>query len=513
MARGRIMVVEDEGVVALQIRESLQGMGYEVPLVALTGEEAVARLLETEPDLVLMDIQLKGALSGIDTAQRIRKRLDVPIVYLTAFSDAETLVQAQLTEPYGYILKPFEEKGLHAIIQMSLLKHSRTHSFRDKGWWMSAVAASMVEAVLICDPKGYVKFINPSTEVLIGKRQPEVLEKRLSELVQLIDAETRAPLPFPVTEPLLEGKSTVRGNCRLVAGEGRELSVEFSASPLRSPEGTLFGILFVFRETAERERIHALVMHEMDELARAQKRTLRARDTRIPGILFDSLCLPTTISGGDALGCFPLDEQHVAFYALDVIGQASLSSHFSMLLQTFLSPHVDEGGLLVEKKWPDPRQRVLSPSEVVQGLSRRFFLKEDARPFFTIAYGVLDPRTGLVRLARAGHPFPLLQKAGGRVHLLKPDGFAVGLFAGPEVAEEELTLEKGDRLILYSDGLVDCTNAAGARFTETQLMDLVKAGRHLPLADLVESLRQKVVTWRGASPLSDDVSLLVLEKE
>lgn len=513
MAKGRIMVVEDEGVVALQIKESLQSLGYEVPLVALTGEEAVARLLETEPDLVLMDIQLKGALSGIDTAQRIRKRLDVPIVYLTAFSDAETLVQAQLTEPYGYILKPFEEKGLHAIIQMSLLKHSRTHSFRENGWWMSAVAASMVEAVLICDPKGYVKFINPSTEVLLGRRQPDVLEKRLSELVQLIDAETRAPLPFPVTEPLLEGKSTMRGNCRLVAGEGRELPVEFSASPLRSPEGTLFGILFVFRETAARERIHALVMREMEELAKVQKKSLHARDARIPGIRYDSLYLPTSISGGDALGCFLLDEKHAAFYALDVIGQGNLSPHFSLLLQTFLTPHFDKGGLLVEKKWPDPRERVLSPSEVVQELNKRFFVHEDARPYFTIAYGVLEPRTGVVHLVRAGHPYPLLQKAGGAVHLLKPEGFAVGLFAGSEVIAEELTLQKGDRLILYSDGLVDCTNPSGARFTETRLMDVVKAGTHLPLAELVESLRQQVVTWRGASPFSDDVSLLALERE
>jgi sigma-B regulation protein RsbU (phosphoserine phosphatase) len=97
--------------------------------------------------------------------------------------------------------------------------------------------------------------------------------------------------------------------------------------------------------------------------------------------------------------------------------------------------------------------------------------------------------------------------------LLKPEGFAVGLFAGSEVAEEELILQKGDRLILYSDGLVDCTNATGARFTESRLMDLVKAGRHLPLTELVESLRQQVVTWRGSSPFSDDVSLLALERE
>jgi serine phosphatase RsbU (regulator of sigma subunit) len=375
------------------------------------------------------------------------------------------------------------------------------------------VAASMVEAVLICDPKGYVKFVNPSTEVLLGRRQPEVLERRLSELVQLIDAATRAPLPFPVTEPLLEGKSAVRGNCLLVAGQGRELPVEFSASPLRSPEGTLFGILFVFRETAPRERLQALVMHEMEELARTQKKFLHARDARIPGIRYDWFCLPTSIGGGDALGCFPLDEQHVAFYALDVIGQGALSPHFSLLLQSFLSPHFDEGGLLVEKKWPEPRQRVLRPSEVVQGLNKRFFLPEDARPYFTIAYGVLEPGTGKVGLARAGHPFPLLQNAGGAVRLLKPEGFAVGLFVGSEVDEEELTLQKGERLVLYSDGLVDCTSPAGARFTETRLMDQVKAGRQLPLTELVESLRQQVLTWRGASPFSDDVSLLALEKE
>jgi len=203
----------------------------------------------------------------------------------------------------------------------------------------------------------------------------------------------------------------------------------------------------------------------------------------------------------------------VAFYALDVLGQGNLSALFSLLLSTFLTPHFDRGGLLVEKKWPDPRRRVLSPSEVVQELNRRFFAQEDARPSFTLAYGVLDPRTGAVRLVRAGHPFPLLQKAGGAVHLVKPEGFAVGLFAASEVVTEEFLLQKGDRLFLYSDGLVDCTNAMGARFTEARLMELVKAGRRLPLTDLVESLRQQILTWRGAHALTDDVSLLALERE
>jgi PAS domain S-box-containing protein len=512
MARERIMVVEDEGVVALQIREALQSQGYVVPLVVLTGEEAVARVLETEPDLVLMDIQLKGTLSGIEAAQRIRQRLDVPVVYLTAYSDSETLEKAQLTEPYGYVLKPFEEKGLHAIIQMSLLKHRRSRDLHEKGWWMSAVAASMVEAVLICDPKGYVKFVNHSAEMLLGRAMPDLLEKRLREVMELIDAETRAPLSFPVSEPLLEGRSTVRGDCRLVTGDGRELPVEFSASPLRSPEGTLFGILYVFRETTDRERIQQLLVRELEELARVQKRVLPSRETVIPGVRFDWLFLPATFGGGDAMGIFRLDDKQVGFYALDVVGQGILSSLFSLLLHTFLSPHTDRGGMLVEKICEEPRRRILAPVEVIKELSKRFFLRDDANPYFTLVYGVLDPATGAARLVRAGHPYPLFQK-GSAVQMVRPEGYAVGLFPGSDVATETLTMDKGDRLFLYSDGLVDCTSKEGARFTSGRLVDLVTAGKTMPLADLLQSLREKIVQWRGSESFADDVSLLVLEKE
>jgi PAS domain S-box-containing protein len=511
--KARIMVVEDEGVVALQLKEALQGLGYVVPIVALTGEDAVAKMMEVEPDLVLMDIRLKGSLNGIEAAKRIRQRLDVPVVYLTAFSDAETLEQAQLTEPYGYVMKPVEEKSLHAIIQMSLLKHRRTRSQRESGWWMSAVAASMMEAVVICDPKGYLKFVNPSSEALLGLSQSDLLEKRLLDVVKLIDAEKRTPLSIPVSEPLLEGKSTLRGNCRLLAGEGREVPVEFSASPLRSPEGTLFGILYVFRQTAGRERVQNLVLHELEELARVRKKVLPSLASTVAGIRCEQMFLPAASGGGDALGCFRLDDTHVAFYALDVIGQGILSALFSLLLQTFLSPHVERGGVLTEQTLKEPGTRVLPAAEVVKELNKRFFVSDEANPYFTLAYGVLEPETGTAHLVRAGHPYPLLQRAGGAVQMVKPEGYAVGLFPGSEVATEELHLKKGDRLFLYSDGLVDCANPAGARFSSARLVELVSAGRAKPLPELAESLRRKLIAWRGSESFEEDASLLVLEKE
>jgi PAS domain S-box-containing protein len=513
MAKARIMVVEDEGVVALQIQEALKGLGYEVPVVAMTGEEAVAKLLETEPDLILMDIHLKGGISGVEAARRIHQRLDVPVVYLTAYSDAETLDQAQLTEPYGYVLKPFEEKSLHAIIQMALLKHHRTRGIRENGWWMSAVAESMMEAVLIADPKGYIKFANPAAVALLGKSRQQLLENRMSELIRLVDAETRAPLTFPVTEPLLEGKSALRANCRIVTAEDRQIPVEFSSSPLRSPEGTLFGILYVFRETTERERVEQLVLRQLEELAVVQKRLLPSPGTKIPGLGFEWLFIPASIGGGDALGFFRIDDTHTAFYALDVVGQGVVSSLFSLVLHMFLSPHPDAGGILVERTREPGGTRILSPAEAVKALANRFFLRDDTNPYFTMTYGMIEPATGKGRLVRAGHPFPILQRADGSAEFIRVEGFAVGLFPGADVATEDFTLARGDRLFFYSDGLMDSANAAGQSFGARRIEEIVKANRAAPLPQVIDSLRKALVAWHGSESFVDDVSLLAVEKE
>jgi PAS domain S-box-containing protein len=507
------MIVEDEGVVALQIRESLEGMGYAVPLVALSGEEAVEKLLATEPDLILMDIKLTGRLSGIEAARKIRSLLDIPVVYLTAFSDEETLALARITDPYGYVLKPFEEKSLNAIIEMSLSRHRHAREARESGMWMSALAESMTEAVLICDAKGYLKFINPSAETLIGRRLREVQEMRMRDIVSLLDSETRSPLPFPVTEPLLEGRSTMRGNCHLITREGREYPVEFTASPLRSPEGTLFGILYVLRRTAERERIQGRMLQELDELARLQKRFLPSGVSMIRGLSVEWLFLPASFLGGDAMGLTSLDDDQAGFYALDVRGKGLLAALYSLLLGTFLTPHFERGGILVEKLCAEPGRRILTPVEVVQALSKRLFPKEDGSPYFTLAYGIIETATGKASLVRAGHPYPIHQTADGAVRLLKPEGQAVGLSPGPEVTTEQFVLGKNDRLFLYSDGLTECTNRVGERFSSEQLIQCISAGRRMTLRDAVASVREELAQWRGNDPITDDVSLLALERE
>ena len=123
MSGERILVVEDESILAMLIKRKLQNWGYEVIGWTDTGEDAVNEAKKTEPDLILMDIVLKGDMDGIEAAQQIRESMDVPIIYLTAYSNEDVLKRARITEPYGYILKPFRESEVNANIEMAIYKH------------------------------------------------------------------------------------------------------------------------------------------------------------------------------------------------------------------------------------------------------------------------------------------------------------------------------------------------------------------------------------------------------
>jgi PAS domain S-box-containing protein len=510
--KARILVVEDEGLVAAQIREALEGLGYDVPAVAATGANALERFAEMEPDLVLMDIQLKGGMSGIETAQRMRTRLDVPVVYLTAFSDTETLEEAKLTDPLGYVLKPFDERSLHATIQMALHRHERARGSLESGRWASAVAASMSDAVLIADPKGLVTFVNPAAEALFGRRKEELGGERIADAVTVLDGATGSRIVLPVSEPLAEGRSALRGDCRVVGAGGGETPVEVSASPLRGAEGTLFGLLYVFRQTSERERVQHLVLRELEGLAHLAKRNLPARDARLPGCRVDWLFHPSELSGGDVIGFAALDASHAGFWAVDVIGQGVTSALFSLLLHSVLSTDAERGGILVASRCEEPRRQVRDPADVVRELNRRFYLEQDRNPFFTLAYGVLDADKSILTLVRAGHPHPLLVRSDGVSRVLRPEGFAIGLFPQAEAAVEEVRFAKGDRLLLYSDGLVDTTKPAGERYGSERLADLARRHREAGLRETIEAIDADVLAFRGGAAFADDVSLLVVER-
>lgn len=130
MAKTGILIVEDESIVAKDIQHSLKKLGYEVLGVCSTGEDAILQAEKTKPSLVLMDIMLKGDISGIEAADHIRQKQNIPIIFLTAYADSSTLAKAKVTEPYGYIIKPFKEIDLQTNIEIALYKHEKSSDLK-----------------------------------------------------------------------------------------------------------------------------------------------------------------------------------------------------------------------------------------------------------------------------------------------------------------------------------------------------------------------------------------------
>lgn len=239
MPSSRILLVEDEAIVAMDIENSLKSLGYTVPAMASSGEEAIEQVSRTLPDLVLMDIMLQGDMDGVEAARAIRDRFDIPVVYLTAYADDTTLGRAKVTEPFGYILKPFEQRMLHITIEVALYKHKMERKLRESEQWLSNILKCVGDAVIATDAEGHIKFMNPIAEALTGWKQEQALGSDLTEV-------------FDITS---EAGSTE--HLTLVARDGSQTPIDEITTPIWDERGRLIGSVIVFRDATERARAEA----------------------------------------------------------------------------------------------------------------------------------------------------------------------------------------------------------------------------------------------------------------
>src|SRR6266516_2703399 len=256
MDKARILVVEDESLLAEDIQERLKNLGYEVAAVAHSGEEALARVAAAQPDLVLMDIRLKGKMDGIDTARVVRERFNLPVVYLTGEADGATLERAKATEPLGFLLKPIEEKRLYSTIEIALYKHRMDRRLRRIERWFATALKSIGDAVMVTDTGGRVTFMNPMAEKLTGWKSATAAGKPLPEVYHTVNAETREKLESLVSQALLEGVVAGATNrAVLISRNGAETAIDDSAAPIRDAAGNITGLVLTFRDVSERQRV------------------------------------------------------------------------------------------------------------------------------------------------------------------------------------------------------------------------------------------------------------------
>ena len=193
-AAPRILIVEDELIVSADIAARLERMGYQVIGQADQAEQAVKICLEQQPDLVLMDIRLKGEMDGIAAASRIHSHSSIPIVFLTAHADESTLQRAKISEPYGYILKPFEERELRIVVEVSLYRSKIDRQLAQSREFLATILQSINDAVIACDDSWCVSYINPAAELLIGANTEQVLQKPIVQVLQIMQLESKMPI-------------------------------------------------------------------------------------------------------------------------------------------------------------------------------------------------------------------------------------------------------------------------------------------------------------------------------
>jgi serine phosphatase RsbU (regulator of sigma subunit)/DNA-binding response OmpR family regulator len=477
MANETILVVEDEVLVGEEIREELERFGYRVPDIIVKGEAVVDAVSRHHPSLILMDIRIGGEIDGIEAAARVKASEDIPIIYLTAYSDQETLARAADTDPDAYLLKPFSERELMANVSMSL---SRPRSSEGGLRQFEPFLAVLNVPGILVDTEGRVKYANQLALTLIGYADFDAL--RGMELTRIL------------RDSRLGGDHRI-----LVSLDGSEKDVVVRAEPVETAGGKVLGCLMIIDNMDAKERRHMEI--SAADAADAFNSRLPASDAAGPGYTISGFLLATPAGSGDLYDVFNLDADRFAFYALDVMGHGMLPSLFAFSLH-------DVVRLLATRHRDGEPPR---PSELVEAVNRRYSSDANSSLFFTLVYGDVDRKTGKYRFVRAGHPPLIHVPRTGEAYSDMTGGPALGAFSEATFNEGSGVLEPGDRIIICSDGLLQ-GKAADVTKGLTAFLRVAEIGRSLEPRVFAASVKAAALGKTGSDYSVDDSSMLVIHR-
>jgi two-component system cell cycle sensor histidine kinase/response regulator CckA len=264
----RLLIVEDARIVARGLEKRLQKMGYTVLDLAVTGEEAVEKAGLLRPDLIFMDINLGDGIDGIEAAQRIRAQFGLPIIFLTAHSDESTLERAKLSEPFGYVLKPYEDRALQSAIEIGLTRHKLETRVRQSEQWLAATLGSIGDGLVAVDAEGRIRMLNATAEKTFGRLNAEVQGQPIQEVCLFKDEETGEMLENPVQKLL--ATQVVESRPRIVnvvARNGQHAVIEYTASIIWELPDQPSGAVLLFRDISDKRRLERRLREEAEKRA------------------------------------------------------------------------------------------------------------------------------------------------------------------------------------------------------------------------------------------------------
>jgi PAS domain S-box-containing protein len=246
MPGARLLIVEDERIMAEDLRDILTQLDYVVVSIVSSGIAAIAEVEQKTPELVLMDIRIQGALDGTETARILRERFATPVVFLTAHADEETLSRAKVAEPLGYIVKPFQESELRATLEMALHKNQAELARKAEQDRLATAVDSIGEGVICSSVDGTVTFMNPPSEVWTGWSRADALGRRLDEVVRLVKATGGAAVELPAAGVLTNGlPRDLESGVLMVAKDGTVRSIDGNFAPIRDHAGHATGVVLI----------------------------------------------------------------------------------------------------------------------------------------------------------------------------------------------------------------------------------------------------------------------------
>ena len=246
MEKTKILVVEDESIVAKDIQNSLIKLGYDVPSTASSAVIAYDKLDELKPDLVFLDIKLKGDADGIQIAERIKTEYDIPVIFLTSFVDKSTLDRAKVTEPYGYLVKPFNENDLQSTVEMALYKFKKDQELRTNKQMYANALSHLQEAIIITDVEGKITFMNPKAESITGFGSESASGKEISSLIRLDNDQVKLFSQESFKQHINSGTMLSAGEMNVtIVRDNSSMKSSVISSPVNDEKNQLIGNAFV----------------------------------------------------------------------------------------------------------------------------------------------------------------------------------------------------------------------------------------------------------------------------
>jgi len=254
MTKTNVLIVEDEIIVAKNTETVLKSLDYSIAGICISGEQAIKVVAEKKPDLILMDIVLGGDIDGIQAAAEILKQVEVPIIFVTSYSDEDTLKRAKETAPYGYIIKPFNKKELLVGIEIALERYILEQKLRENEQLLQTTLQSISDGIITTDKKGHILYINNIGEEIIGWSYQDIKGKLLYSIFKIIYDDTNKDLRKFFENTSKVKKPTKIPPSTILAKDGSSKIIDGSISPILEISGKTTRSVLVFRDVTAAQK-------------------------------------------------------------------------------------------------------------------------------------------------------------------------------------------------------------------------------------------------------------------